>query len=69
MEEFILRKPEFAVPITMACSLFTCRKINQPNGQAEERHVVPDAYLISAIWQLLGTRIRTGEETMAIKWH
>ena len=52
-EDFILHKPEVHIPITMACSLFTGKKINLRYTQAEERDVVRDAYFSSTIWGLL----------------
>ena len=56
VEDFILGKPELPIPITMACALFSATKGNLRYAQFEERDVLKDAYFISAIWRLLGTK-------------
>ena len=66
VDDFILNKPAFPVPIRMACALFTGTKVNLRNEQTHERDVLRDAYIISAIWRLLGKKIvekRTSVET------
>ena len=57
-EDFIVHKPEFAIPIPLACALFRGNTVNLRYTQMEERDVVRDAYFIAAIWLLLGTEIR-----------
>ena len=58
VEDFILRKPELPIPITIASSLFTGTKVNLSHAQFEERDVLTDASFIVAIWRLLGTKIQ-----------
>ena len=58
VEDFIMHKPQFPIPITMACSLINGNKINLRYTQMEERDVVRDSSFIAAIWRLVGTEIR-----------
>ena len=58
VEDFILRKPELPIPITMACSLLTGTKGNIPYAQFDERDVLRDASYISTIWRLFGMKIQ-----------
>ena len=57
-EEFILHKPEFPIPITMACALVTGTKVILRYTQMEEGDMGRYDSFIAAIWRLLGTDIR-----------
>ena len=57
VEDFILRKPALPLTITVACSLFTGTNVELRYTQLPQRDVLRDAYLIVAIWRLLGVKI------------